>query len=208
MTHLHLYTQGHVGRNPARAGWAFIAVVDGEIIAEYCGSLNNATSHATKLQSVIKALQYAYAEPTHVPKPLTDITIHTNSEDVYFGVRELEQRKRNGFMDVRQVELWQIIDKLITDITEKTSVTLHWAQMYRDFRLNPLFQRVDALAFRGRDNPNAQVNVMKHDAAVVDVHISGTLGEKLIKQAQAAGTTPDALATNIIHAALRDTSSV
>ena len=110
----------------------------GEIEKELSGGEENTTNNRMELTAVIEALKALKKE--------CDITIYTDSRYVMDGVQEwMPNWKRNGWKTtnkkspVKNVELWQILDSLLS----KHKIKWVWVKGHNG---HPENERVDKLA--------------------------------------------------------------
>ena len=104
MPAIEVFTDGACSGNPGAGGWGVILRSGGE---------ENTTNNRMELTAVIEALKALKKE--------CDITIYTDSRYVMDGVQEwMPNWKLNGWKTtnkkspVKNVELWQILDSLLS----------------------------------------------------------------------------------------------
>ena len=112
MPAIEVFTDGACSGNPGAGGWGVILRY-GEIEKELSGGEENTTNNRMELTAVIEALKALKKE--------CDITIYTDSRYVMDGVQEwMPNWKLNGWKTtnkkspVKNVELWQILDSLLS----------------------------------------------------------------------------------------------
>ena len=112
MPAIEVFTDGACSGNPGAGGWGVILRY-GEIEKELSGGEENTTNNRMELTAVIEALKALKKE--------CDITIYTDSRYVMHGVQEwMPNWKLNGWKTtnkkspVKNVELWQILDSLLS----------------------------------------------------------------------------------------------
>lgn len=137
MPAIEVFTDGACSGNPGAGGWGVILRY-GEIEKELSGGEENTTNNRMELTAVIEALKALKKE--------CDITIYTDSRYVMDGVQEwMPNWKRNGWKTtnkkspVKNVELWQILDSLLS----KHKIKWVWIKGHNG---HPENERVDKLA--------------------------------------------------------------
>lgn len=137
MPAIEVFTDGACSGNPGAGGWGVILRY-GEIEKELSGGEENTTNNRMELTAVIEALKALKKE--------CDITIYTDSRYVMDGVQEwMPNWKRNGWKTtnkkspVKNVELWQILDSLLS----KHKIKWVWVKGHNG---HPENERVDKLA--------------------------------------------------------------
>lgn len=137
MPAIEVFTDGACSGNPGAGGWGVILRY-GEIEKELSGGEENTTNNRMELTAVIEALKALKKE--------CDITIYTDSRYVIDGVQEwMPNWKLNGWKTtnkkspVKNVELWQILDSLLS----KHKIKWVWVKGHNG---HPENERVDKLA--------------------------------------------------------------
>ncbi len=137
MPAIEVFTDGACSGNPGAGGWGVILRY-GEIEKELSGGEENTTNNRMELTAVIEALKALKKE--------CDITIYTDSRYVMDGVQEwMPNWKLNGWKTtnkkspVKNVELWQILDSLLS----KHKIKWVWVKGHNG---HPENERVDKLA--------------------------------------------------------------
>ena len=137
MPAIEVFTDGACSGNPGAGGWGVILRY-GEIEKELSGGEENTTNNRMELTAVIEALKALKKE--------CDITIYTDSRYVMDGVQEwMPNWKLNGWKTtnkkspVKNVELWQILDSLLS----KHKIKWVWVKGHTG---HPENERVDKLA--------------------------------------------------------------
>lgn len=137
MPAIEVFTDGACSGNPGAGGWGVILRY-GEIEKELSGGEENTTNNRMELTAVIEALKALKKE--------CDITIYTDSRYVMDGIQEwMPNWKRNGWKTtnkkspVKNVELWQILDSLLS----KHKIKWVWVKGHNG---HPENERVDKLA--------------------------------------------------------------
>ena len=137
MPAIEVFTDGACSGNPGAVGWGVILRY-GEIEKELSGGEENTTNNRMELTAVIEALKALKKE--------CDITIYTDSRYVMDGVQEwMPNWKLNGWKTtnkkspVKNVELWQILDSLLS----KHKIKWVWVKGHNG---HPENERVDKLA--------------------------------------------------------------
>ena len=137
MPAIEVFTDGACSGNPGAGGWGVILRY-GEIEKELSGGEENTTNNRMELTAVIEALKALKKE--------CNITIYTDSRYVMDGVQEwMPNWKLNGWKTtnkkspVKNVELWQILDSLLS----KHKIKWVWVKGHNG---HPENERVDKLA--------------------------------------------------------------
>ena len=137
MPAIEVFTDGACSGNPGAGGWGVILRY-GEIEKELSGGEENTTNNRMELTAVIEALKALKKE--------CDITIYTDSRYVMDGAQEwMPNWKLNGWKTtnkkspVKNVELWQILDSLLS----KHKIKWVWVKGHNG---HPENERVDKLA--------------------------------------------------------------
>ena len=137
MPAIEVFTDGACSGNPGAGGWGVILRY-GETKKELSGGEENTTNNRMELTAVIEALKALKKE--------CDISIYTDSRYVMDGVQEwMPNWKRNGWKTtnkkspVKNVELWQILDSLLS----KHKIKWVWVKGHNG---HPENERVDKLA--------------------------------------------------------------
>ena len=137
MPAIEVFTDGACSGNPGAGGWGVILRY-GEIEKELSGGEENTTNNRMELTAVIEALKALKKE--------CDITIYTDSRYVMDGVQEwMPNWKLTGWKTtnkkspVKNVELWQILDSLLS----KHKIKWVWVKGHNG---HPENERVDKLA--------------------------------------------------------------
>lgn len=137
MPAIEVFTDGACSGNPGAGGWGVILRY-GEIEKELSGGEENTTNNRMELTAVIEALKALKKE--------CDITIYTDSRYVMDGVQEwMPNWKLNGWKTtnkkspVKNVELWQILDSLLS----KHKIKWVWVKGHNG---HPENEHVDKLA--------------------------------------------------------------
>lgn len=141
MDEVEIFTDGACSGNPGPGGWGTILRSKGKE-KELSGAEKNTTNNQMELMAVIAGLE-ALKRPCHV-------TITTDSQYVMKGMTEwLEGWKARNWKTaarkpVKNVELWQRLDKAITPHDVK------W-QWVRGHNGHPENERADQLAVQARE---------------------------------------------------------
>jgi ribonuclease HI len=129
--HIIIHTDGACKGNPGIGSWAATLEYKG-IIKEICGVSPNTTNNQMELMAVIEALKAL--------KQSCTIDIYTDSQYVQNGMNKwIEQWKQKNWKNIKNVELWQELDKLAKTHTIKW----HWVRGHSGHTGN---ERVDLLA--------------------------------------------------------------
>ena len=141
MKQVEVYTDGACSGNPGPGGWGAVLRYrfNGKVYEkELSGGDASTTNNRMELTAVIEALKALKKE--------CDITIYTDSRYVMDGVQEwMPNWKRNGWKTtnkkspVKNLELWQILDSLLS----KHKIKWVWVKGHNG---HPENERVDKLA--------------------------------------------------------------
>jgi ribonuclease HI len=141
MDEVEIFTDGACSGNPGPGGWGALLRAKG-VEKELSGAEKNTTNNRMELMAVIAALE-ALKRPCRV-------TITTDSQYVMKGMTEWlpNWKARNwrtaGRKPVKNVELWQRLDKAVT----KHEVKWKWVRGHQG---HPENERADVLAVRARE---------------------------------------------------------
>ena len=138
---VHLYSDGACSGNPGPGGWAFILEhVPTGTQREFSGAQEQTTNNQMELRAVIEGLSAL--------KRQTRVHIVTDSSYVQQGItnwihgwkrRGWKRKTGGGLKPVKNVELWQQLDKL----TAQHDVTF---ELVRGHSGHPMNERCDELA--------------------------------------------------------------
>lgn len=143
MTTLEIWTDGACKGNPGPGGWG-VLMVYGSHRKEMCGGLPRTTNNQMELTAVIRALQ-AIRRPCPV-------RLHLDSSYVRDGITgwihgwKKKGWKTAGGSPVKNVELWQKLDQLVTDYKSKAQIEWVWVKGHAG---DPGNERADELANEG-----------------------------------------------------------
>ena len=107
---MEVFTDGCCSRNPGGdGGWAFVAVQDGCMVAEFCGSDPETTSNRAELKAIIQALLWLPPDASAVIVSDSKLCVeilsgnwHAKSNlDLVEEARALIRERRIGFQWVR-----------------------------------------------------------------------------------------------------------
>ena len=113
---MEIYTDGSCINNPGIGGWAFIIQREDGNISRWANSQKVTTNNEMEMTAVIKSIEYC-----RLKKYDTDLVIYTDSNYVKMGITKwIHNWKKNGWKnakkeDVKNAELWKILDELIND---------------------------------------------------------------------------------------------
>lgn len=135
LPHVLIYTDGACDPNPGPGGWGAVLLFNSSK-KEISGSAKESTNNRMELTAAIKALETLSRK--------CRIDFYTDSEYLKRGITEwLETwrarnwRRKGG--SLKNVDLWQILDKLIA----QHEIVWHWVRGHAGNRYN---QRADFLA--------------------------------------------------------------
>ena len=142
MKKVTIYTDGACRGNPGPGGWGVVLNYDGHE-KHLFGGEQNTTNNRMELMAAINALK-ALKVPCNVD-------LYTDSKYVMKGIEEwlanwkLKQWKTAAKKDVKNKDLWQLLDKE----TQRHNINWSWVKGHSG---NPGNELADALANRGIDN--------------------------------------------------------
>ena len=134
---IHIYTDGGCSGNPGPGGWAYIIIrergmangeQENEIISEKWGAEPSTTNNRMELQAVISALEYL----SGFLQSKEPVTVYTDSQYVQKGItlwiNDWKKRgwKTSGKKPVKNLELWQKLDRLVFEISGKSPINWTW----------------------------------------------------------------------------------
>jgi len=143
LNQVEIYTDGACKGNPGPGGWG-VYLKWGTLEKELCGGELGTTNNRMEMMAVIQGLT-ALKQPCQV-------TLYLDSQYVLKGITEwLPGWKARGWRTaskepVKNVELWQQLDKLVTGGGHK--IDWRWVRGHNG---NPGNERADMLANRGVD---------------------------------------------------------
>lgn len=135
---MKLYTDGSCLGNPGPGGWGAICINDSDgHFFRVCGGDIHTTNNIMELTAVIRGLERHWSSP---------VTVYTDSQYVKNGITQwINKWKRNGWKtangsDVKNKQLWETLDKLVTN-----HVKFEWVKAHNGDKFN---EEVDDLARR------------------------------------------------------------
>ena len=140
---LEIWTDGACKGNPGPGGWG-VLMVYGPHKKEMCGGALVTTNNQMELTAVIRAL-----EAIRRPCP---VRLHLDSSYVRDGITgwihgwKKKGWKTAGGSPVKNVELWQKLDRLVTEYKDKAPMEWVWVKGHAG---DPGNERADALANEG-----------------------------------------------------------
>lgn len=133
---LEMYTDGACSGNPGRGGWAWVWVLDGEVVQQNSGSDKSTTNNRMELFAVISGLEHFSKSPQRV----NGLKIYTDSSYVQQGITTwIKNWKKNGWktaskQPVKNRELWETLDTLQSNL----NVEWNWVKGHSDNKFNNL----------------------------------------------------------------------
>lgn len=132
-----IYTDGACSGNPGPGGWAAIIIDENgfEIILK--GGAKETTNNKMELTAFIEAIK-----STHLEEP--EIELYSDSKYLIDGINSwLPNWKKRGWKNadkkpVKNLELWQEIDKL----TENINLKLIWVKGHNENKYNEMADRI------------------------------------------------------------------
>lgn len=138
---IEVWTDGSCRENPGAGGWAFVVVIDGEIVHEGKGGSEDTTNNKMEMGAVIRTMEYLRRE-----HPGEEATIYCDSEYVVKGINEWMARwKQRGWRKsggaIKNLDFWKRIDELVIAL-----YTFTWLRGHTGDEMNEL---ADHLAAQG-----------------------------------------------------------
>ena len=133
---LEMYTDGACSGNPGRGGWAWVWVLDGEVVQQNSGSDKSTTNNRMELFAVISGLEHFSKSSQRV----NGLKIYTDSSYVQKGITTwIKNWKKNGWktaskQPVKNRELWETLDTLQSNL----NVEWNWVKGHADNKFNNL----------------------------------------------------------------------
>ncbi|MCF7927748.1 MAG: ribonuclease HI [Spirochaetales bacterium] len=116
---IEIYTDGGCWGNPGPGGWAYVLILEGEVI-ENAGAEKQTTNNRMELTAVIRALEYVRDRTEIDGFP---IRLHTDSQYVQKGISEwIHSWIKRGWktaskQPVKNREYWQRLHALSSNFT-------------------------------------------------------------------------------------------
>ncbi|WP_086239038.1 ribonuclease HI [Campylobacter devanensis] len=125
-----LFSDGSCLNNPGNGGWAYILEYE-KYTKNDSGAVLDTTNNQMELLAIINGLK-ALKEPCIV-------NLYTDSSYAANGINSwLEGWKKKSFKNVKNIELWQEIDKL----TQIHKVKAHWIKAHAGHPQNELCDKL------------------------------------------------------------------
>lgn len=143
---LEMYTDGACSGNPGPGGWAWVLVLDDDVLAQNSGFEKNTTNNRMELLAVIYGLEHCKQNPQK------EKTLHvfTDSSYVQQGISTwIHNWKKNGWKTankkpVKNQDLWQRLDNL----QENFSIEWHWVKGHANNKFNNLCDKLAVNAYK------------------------------------------------------------
>lgn len=130
MDNLLIYSDGAYSHSRNIGGIGLVFVKDNEIIYKYNKQIKNTTNNRCELSAVIVALHA-------ISKPITFLTIYSDSQYVINTINKDWQRKKN-------IDLWNLFDKVYKQAKYYCkNITFEWTKGHANDKFNNL---ADSLA--------------------------------------------------------------
>lgn len=144
---MDIYTDGSCLKNPGgKGGWAYVVVLDGQIVREDSGGTAESTNNIMELCAVLQALSwFGECGAEHGEMPTQKIHIWTDSQYVKNGVQQWSKNWiRNGWKTaggkaVKNQQIW----REILSRAAMFDIEWHWVRGHTG---NPMNERADELA--------------------------------------------------------------
>lgn len=165
-TKYHVFTDGACKGNPGKGGWGWVEYEDDNGKPSYhsgicftdCGGEDKTTNNRMEMMAVIKYFEdsphgrniFLYSDSQYVLKSLVYGGNGTlgNSQNIYSGW--MKKWKSNHYADVKNVDLWKRLDKIITkQIENHTKISLQYVEGHKGIIGN---EKADELANKGIDS--------------------------------------------------------
>ena len=143
MTTLEIWTDGACKGNPGPGGWG-VLMIYGAHRKEMCGGLPLTTNNQMELTAAIRALE-AIRRPCPVRLHLDSSYVRDGITGWIYGWKK-KGWKTAGGSPVKNVELWQKLDQLVTDYKAKAQIEWVWVKGHAG---DPGNERADELANEG-----------------------------------------------------------
>ena len=140
---LHVYTDGNCKRNGkenSEGGWAYVILYNDNIIKKAHGYSKLTTNNKMELTAAIKALETLL----DMNSKGMDIIIYVDSMYTMKGCSEwINTWKKNNWISsqkkiVKNIELWQLLDKYITTIMKHNKLQWKWVKAHANNKYNNL----------------------------------------------------------------------
>lgn len=158
----HVFTDGACKGNPGKGGWGWVEYEDDSGKPSYngicftdCGGEDKTTNNRMEMMAIIKYFEdlpygrniQLYSDSQYVLKSLVNGGNGSlgNSQNIYSGW--LRKWKSVNYKDVKNVDLWKRLDKIITKHIEKqTKISVQYVEGHKGNIGN---EKADELANRG-----------------------------------------------------------
>lgn len=129
MKHLQIWTDGAYSASRNQGGIGIVFVEDDNIIYTYSKCIKNTTNNRCELSAVIVALHA-------ISKPITFLTIYSDSQYVINTINKGWQRKKN-------IDLWNLFDKVHKQAQYYCrNITFEWTKGHTDNKFNNLADKL------------------------------------------------------------------
>lgn len=143
-----VYTDGACSGNPGAGGWAALICFSDRSQVELTGYSAHTTNNQMEMQAAIAALEFIGRHLAEHPQT-QPIALFTDSKYLLDGISKwIKNWKRNNWQTstkqaVKNQDLWQSLDRLITQLKPQVKVEWHWVAGHSG---NPGNDRCDFLA--------------------------------------------------------------
>ena len=140
---LEIYTDGSSKGNPGPSGWAYL-LKWGDTEKLESGYLGITTNNRAELTALINALKA-------IKRPVSKAIIYSDSEYVVNGIKKwLPSWKSKNFRDVKNPDLWKVLDKLLED--KLVSYEIYHVRAHQGHRENEIVDKAAQKAADSRGN--------------------------------------------------------
>lgn len=137
------YTDGSCLGNPGKGGWAFIHILNDEIVHKDSGSQSHATNNKMELKAVLCAISYIKENS------IKNSTLYTDSNYVKLGITQwMHNWKTKNWKcakgsSVKNLELWKALSSLMENLTENSiSVSFQYVKAHSVNKYNNMVDEI------------------------------------------------------------------
>lgn len=131
-----LFTDGSAIKNPGPAGWAWVAVRNGQCLAYHAGAIQNGTNNQGELQAAINALKFA--ADIHDQFPGERIVLVSDSRYVVGGLPQCDEWAEEPGKP--NAAMWAEAYRALLAV--RCHVSLKWVRGHTGTRHNELCDRL------------------------------------------------------------------
>lgn len=160
---IQIYTDGGCIPNPGNGAWAFVAVVDDEILLERCGFQENTTNNRMEYQAAIEALAFCI-EHQHQAIVHSDSELLVNTYNTWMET----WAKRNWKRGKREVKNLDLVKMLYSLKKDAVAVEVKWIKGHNNHQWNDY---ADALVGKTIGSKRQMVEVLKPNPSSIEAKI-------------------------------------